>query len=565
MKKVISLLLILIFIFIGSSCNKDETPLENEKEPTVVITPTKEEVETVIPTPSLGDEATPTITLEETEEVIYYQNPFEPLDYGLAYINLDKEVYSLEDDILVNIYNALNSDYVAIYDIDKEPGNGLPYKKTKVSDKTSITYSISDLGLESGEYAMYLYQNKSMLVFDRVTFKVSDGDLNDYQISSATFTASNENRIRTSSLTINTSSPKELTYSIYWAKDGKRLADYSYIAKKVIGNTDSFTLDFKQNMIMPNEANEIEVSILEGNSSSYFLKIDDTLKLEQSRYLYNFQVLTDIHVNNDLTRYSFWNSHFYNALLDIKCLSGNTSGIFTVGDNTDMGSSTHYDLMFDTIKKVFGNDVPNIYYAMGNHDYMYFSEEVGGMETAIDYFVERTKMEKNYYSLDLNGNKVIVLASEIKTVPGGITEEQVKWLKDELASTGKNEFVFIYLHQPLYNTVAGTLPGENSHGIDNVGDEIVEMLKEYPNAILFTGHTHYSMHGNNTAKFGNGLDANYVNNGAIAYLWSEIDRVGEVGGQCNFVEVYEDYIIIKARDILAREWISSAQFVVYLY
>ena len=401
MKKIISLLLILVTVFALVSCNKDETPVENEKEPTV----TKEETVVVTPTPELHPTkeetkiVTPIPTLEETKEEIYYKNPFEPLDYGLAYINLDKKVYNLDDEIIVNIFNADSSDYIAVYDIDKEPGNGLHHKKTKVSDKTSITYSVSDLKLEPGEYAMYLYQNKSMWVFDRVVFKVSDGDTNDYQIASATFTASNENRVRTSSLTINTSSQKELTYRIYWAKDGQRLTEYSYLAKVVKGNVDSFTIKFNQNMIMPDEANEIEVDVLEGNSASYFLKVDDTLKLEQSRYLYNFQVLTDIHVNNDLTRYSFWNSHLYNTLLDIKCLSGNTSGIFTVGDNTDMGSSTHYDLMFDTIKKVFGNDAPHMYFAMGNHDYMYFSEDMGGMDEAIEYFIDRTNMQKNYYSL----------------------------------------------------------------------------------------------------------------------------------------------------------------------
>ena len=33
----------------------------------------------------------------------------------------------------------------------------------------------------------------------------------------------------------------------------------------------------------------------------------------------------------------------------------------------------------------------------------------------------------------------------------------------------------------------------------------------------------------------------------------------------NFIEVYDDYLIIKARDILTKKWISQAQFVIYLY
>ena len=43
------------------------------------------------------------------------------------------------------------------------------------------------------------------------------------------------------------------------------------------------------------------------------------VKITSSKYRYNFQVLTDIHANPD-ARYGHWSSHFYHALLDIKCL-----------------------------------------------------------------------------------------------------------------------------------------------------------------------------------------------------------------------------------------------------
>ena len=85
----------------------------------------------------------------------------------------------------------------------------------------------------------------------------------------------------------------------------------------VIGGESEIKVNFNNNMIMPNDANEIEISILEGNSTSYFLKVDDTLKPSKSKYLYNFQVLTDIHANPD---YGYWSSHLYSAFLDIKCL-----------------------------------------------------------------------------------------------------------------------------------------------------------------------------------------------------------------------------------------------------
>ena len=289
MKKIICILLFLCSLFFLISCGEDEKSLDKESN----------------------------VTTEGNEEV-YYKNPFKPLEYDLVYIQLNKEIYNFDDEIVINIFEADSIDYVAIYDIDKEPGNGLPYKKTKVSSKSDVSYSIVDLELNAGYYAVYLYQNKTMTVFDREVFKVSDNDSNDYKITSATFNSSKENKVRKSSLTIYPSSLKELTYSVYWAKDGKRLVDYSYLVKTIKGNLNSFEINFNENMFMPDEANEIEIAVMEGESTSYFLKIDDTLKLEQSVYRYNFQVLTDIHVNDDMVRYGFWNSHLYNALLNNK-------------------------------------------------------------------------------------------------------------------------------------------------------------------------------------------------------------------------------------------------------
>ena len=86
----------------------------------------------------------------------------------------------------------------------------------------------------------------------------------------------------------------------------------------------------------------------------------------------------------------------------------------------------------------------------------------------------------------------------------------------------------------------------------------------YHNVVVFTGHTHYSLESERTTLFGYGENCNYVNNASVAYLWSNTYEE-TVGGMCNFIEVYEDYILIKGRDLYEDKWVASAQFVCYLY
>ena len=383
-------------------------------------------------------------TKDKNQEETYYENPFVPLDKSLPSIKLDKTFYDVDEEIKVSINGADKNDYVALFDLESEPCASIPHKKVKVNDQKEVFFNLSEINLSAGDYTICLYQNKTFYLLDREEFQVDD-DETDYKINQVSAEVNCFDKQRNLKIKIYPSTTKELTYSGYWSNSGKRLSNYTALFRVKKGDAlDGFEITFNENIIMPNEANEIEVCVTEGKSSSKYLTIPAELKLPKSKYLYNFQVLTDIHANPD-TRYGHWSSHFYHALLDIKTLSGNTAGIFTVGDNTDMGSTTQYDYLFSTINSVFGDNVPPIYYTVGNHDYMYSSESVGGFERAINLFKKTTKMPNSYYSIDKNNNKYIFLSSDEKTVSGAMNETQLTWFKNEMSKVDKNKFTFIFL------------------------------------------------------------------------------------------------------------------------
>lgn len=73
-----------------------------------------------------------------------------------------------------------------------------------------------------------------------------------------------------------------------------------------------------------------------------------------------------------------------------------------------------------------------------------------------------------------------ILTSNYST---GFTTEQFEWLKQDLALVPKNKMVVLCVHIPMYNT--GTL-GDGSYR-----QEVLNMLDQYAEAHILSGHTHY--------------------------------------------------------------------------
>ena len=112
------------------------------------------------------------------EEEVYYENPFQPVEHGLATIELNKNLYEINEEINVKISGAKSSDYVAIFDLESEPCASIPYKKIKINNQENVSFSISELELTAGDYAVCLYQNKTFYLLDRVEFQIDDNDIN---------------------------------------------------------------------------------------------------------------------------------------------------------------------------------------------------------------------------------------------------------------------------------------------------------------------------------------------------------------------------------------------------
>lgn len=482
------------------------------------------------------------------------------------HIRLDKEEYSLTDSIDVKVYNASETDWVGFYYEFEEPSIINSTSWQYVSNKQTLTFMASSLK-EAGEYSIYLCKDGGYEILDVKKIYIKSSDTNDYKIDDASFTSTLDNKVLKSSISIKPSVEKQLTYLLYWTKDKKRLSDYTYIKKVTHKGMNEFTIDFNDCMYMPQEANGIEITTKEGKTTSYFLDInEDTLKLKKSKHLFDFEVLTDIHIStvSDKPAHII---HLKSALKNILDLHPNSKGVVTIGDHTNYGKRENYELLMSTISSVFDEKSPNIYFSLGNHEYIY-KDIMGGYPTAVSLFKEYTKQENIYYSFEIDGLKFIILGSDSGIGEGTIGETQFNWLKQQLQSTDKTKPTFLFVHQPLIDTVSGSLYSKNSsiqywYGIDS-GVKIKEMLKDYPNATLFSGHTHWTLDSVQPILFGNGESANYINCASVGYLWNDSNTT-EAGSEGVFVEVYEDYILLRGREFVEQKWVATAQFVFPTY
>ncbi len=476
-------------------------------------------------------------------------------------ISLDRTVYGANDTVTVTYSGTDTNDWTGLYPCGILPGSGqnsLDWTYTVGSG--SVTFSTASLS--AGDYMAFLCDNDGYTVLDSVMFTVRGTDTADYGAASATVQASVTGGKSTLSVTVTPSSAASLTYRLYWAKNGTRLQDYLPIKDVTHSGNGAFVIECNDCLFMPDEADSIEVAVVEGVSTSRFVAAPTALKAPASTFRYSFQVLTDLHASSSLP------CHIPNlkmALRDVAQNDPNSIGIFTAGDNTDRGTQEQYDLLLQTINEVKAEvNLPTITYAIGNHDEVYG----GTYDEEVERFIRNFNTPGLYYSVERNGTKFLILGSEEQSTAGTIGETQLAWIESELASTDPDMPVFLFLHQPLKDTVSGTLSWKDAtvqrwYLGESASAKLHAILKNYPNAVLFSGHTHSSFEQEQPMLYGNGTDATFINAASTAYLWGD-DNVDFQGSQGLYVEVYEDYILVKGRDFTRLKWCGVAQFLIPL-
>ncbi|WP_207707473.1 metallophosphoesterase, partial [Clostridium tarantellae] len=203
------------------------------------------------------------------------------------------------------------------------------------------------------------------------------------------------------------------------------------------------------------------------------------------------------------------------------------------GDLTENGSQLQYDNFINIFNKYSKKDA-KLLTVMGNHDYW---NELSADE-AQKRFENNMETKINTHTI-LKGYDFINISSENGDCHGTFNENLIQWLKKEL-NIAKNRDakkpIFINVHQHIKNTVYGSDLWGN--------DSLYKVLKDYPQVIVFSGHSHYDI---NDERSIHQKDFTSVGTSSISYTELEPGKIeGSIPKDfCHFsqglaVKVYED-------------------------
>ena len=261
-----------------------------------------------------------------------------------------------------------------------------------------------------------------------------------------------------------------------------------------------------------------------------------------------FPVISDVHIYTDNDKNL---NKFKTTLEQLNRVASNQDAFAIVGDLTEYGDVPQYDKFmsaFNASKQ--SKTVPLM--VMGNHDYW------NGLSVADaqGLFLNKTGMESLYFHKVINGYHFIMLGTEDGLTEGRFSVKQINWLGEQLKIAHEDDPkkpIFVFHHQPMTETVYGSEWGFNENR-----DLMYNTLKPYPQVITFSGHTHYPL---DDPRIIHQEDFTCIGTSTGAYLWMDAGRIqGEVPEGADFlnqaliVEVYQNKVLIKPRDIHNNDW-----------
>ena len=269
--------------------------------------------------------------------------------------------------------------------------------------------------------------------------------------------------------------------------------------------------------------------------------------------LLRFQVITDTHVRSEEEHP--YNRRLARALRDIAETAPDSRGIMHAGDMTDHGFPDEYD-RFRSIWEAHREGLPELLSTMGNHDV-----GLGERESRIANFLAASGMSAPYHDHWIGGVHFIFLGTEENLeLYCSLSAGQLAWLDARLEEGRASALpAFVFLHQPLLDTVAGSYAEQEWHGVVQ-DEELKAVLAKHRNgAILFTGHTHWEMEAAHNHYDGGPASPPMFNAASVAYLWTDENERKE-GSQGYYVEVYRDRVVVRGRVFERNAWIEAARY-----
>lgn len=245
------------------------------------------------------------------------------------------------------------------------------------------------------------------------------------------------------------------------------------------------------------------------------------------------------------------------ACQDISNTEGTIDALVIAGDITENGKGSEYRVLLDDLN-MFKGKVNHILPATGNHDIRLrlFANSVKTFAEFASHVNSSLKLDKLYYSYEVNGYKFIILGStRTEFEEAHIDRTELEWLDNELNDATANGLpAFVVIHQPLKNShnlpAAWGSPFNSAGSVGKQSDDLKRIMSKYQNVFFINGHLH---------------------SGFAPHTYEEIEGIHSINlpsltviddgykhkGTGLVMEVYEDSVVFRARDFLKGEYLPQ--------
>lgn len=271
-----------------------------------------------------------------------------------------------------------------------------------------------------------------------------------------------------------------------------------------------------------------------------------------------FHVIGDPHIKREEPRQI---RHMVAGMSDLRVTAPEADALVVNGDLTDHGRPEDY-LLFGALATSSPHP-EHTFYTIGNHEYHTDEDPAVLRQRYLDF----VGMSTVYYTRVVNGYRFVFLGME-DIVPSEqnpptsrphtavLSQTQLDWLARTLADNPPPKPVFLFLHHP---------PEEVQQRA-----AFEEILRRHPNVVYIWSHWHTDLrwyrYGPDPRLFGRENGYWRVHSGACAYVlqYEHVDGTVRQTTQWDWaqgiqVEVYDDRILVRGRDLRTRQWIPEFQ------
>lgn len=288
-------------------------------------------------------------------------------------------------------------------------------------------------------------------------------------------------------------------------------------------------------------------------ATMYNPSTEDVIKGDPDSNL-SFALIADPQIGNyQLKRYTY----FLGAAKDLRNAE-DLDAMLVAGDIAENGLAVEYQLFYDEL-----SDLGLRYIACeGNHDIRLrlYSQSLARFNGWVNALNGDSDADSFHHSEEVNGYKFIIVGSDrTEFEENYISPEQLEWLDKELdAQDGKLTFVMV--HQPLKLTHGlpdvWNSPFDSAGSIGDQSNEVKEILLSHKNVIFVTGHEHTGFGQYTYERISDG-DRYFDSVNVPSLCVNNKDGDNNDHGIGFIVEVYDNHVLFKARDMLNGKWLPE--------